>query len=51
MAELEFRPMAREPFVLLCAASQNGGCPGRWSEAENVPLADAFKSEAFTSAA
>ncbi|MDF2117593.1 hypothetical protein PY365_18595 [Roseiarcaceae bacterium H3SJ34-1] len=48
---LGFRPMAREPFMLLCAASQNGGCPGRWSEAENVPLADAFRSETFTSAA
>jgi leucyl/phenylalanyl-tRNA--protein transferase len=46
IAALDFRPMAREPFVLLCAASQNGGCPGRWSEAENVPLADAFTNAA-----
>jgi leucyl/phenylalanyl-tRNA--protein transferase len=48
---LGFRQMAREPFVLLCAVSQNGGCPGRWSEAENVPLADAFRNDAVTSAA
>jgi len=51
MATLGFRQMAREPFVLLCAASQNGGCPGRWSAAEDVPLADAFRREVAKSAA